>query len=112
MFPPELVMAHQREIGLRDEQRRAITQAIRETQAKDVALRWEITDAHAELIEEVEAPRVDAKAALALAEKMIGNETRIKLAHLALLIRIKNTLDPEQHSRLQAFRAAQQPGPR
>ena len=106
VFPPELVMTHQREIGLRDAQRTAITEAIQQTQAKDVSLRWEATDAHAQLTRLIEQPRIDEAEALSHAERMMAVETQIKLGHLALLVRIKNQLDPEQQARLRALRDA------
>jgi Spy/CpxP family protein refolding chaperone len=106
VFAPELVMKQHREIGLRDDQREAITEAIQHTQAATVELHWAMQDAVVELTREMEKDRIDEKAALATAERLMSIEGRVKRAHLALLIQIKNQLDPAQQTRLKALRAS------
>ena len=106
VFAPELVMKQHCEIELRDDQREAITAAIQRTQAATVEIGWEMQDAAVELTREMEKDRIDEKAALAAAERLMSIEGRVKRAHLALLIQIKNHLDPEQQARLKVLRAS------
>ena len=103
LFPPELVMTHQQHIGLTDAQRKAITGAITALQSKVVELQWAMTNEQEALAELLDRPRVDEAAALARADHLMELERRVKHEHLATLIRIKNTLRPEQQARLRAL---------
>lgn len=104
LFPPELVMQHQRAIGLRPEQRAAITQAIQRLQARVVELQWSMQEEQQRLVELLQRPAVDSTAALGQIDRLLGVEREVKRAHLALLIQIKNTLSPQQQERLNALR--------
>lgn len=104
VFAPELVMRSAREIGLRPEQRKAITQAIQQTQAQTLELEWQMQEAAVDLEREMGQVRIDEKAALAAAERVMSIEGRVKRAHLGLLIQIKNQLDAEQQQKLAAIR--------
>lgn len=104
LFPPELVMQHQRDIGLTDAQRQHITELIQETQSQMVQLQWEMADAKQALNEHVGSERVDEAGALTAADHLMKIENRIKHEHLKLLIGIKNVLDPEQQQQLRALR--------
>ncbi len=107
LFPPELVMQHQRQIGLTDQQRAVLTEAITKLQADVVQLQWQLHDANARLAELLQSSRVDAAAALQQVDRMLEIERTVKKSHLALLIRIKNTLSIEQQATLGELKAAQ-----
>lgn len=107
LFPPELVMQHQRQIGLTDQQRAVLTEAITKLQADVVQLQWQLHDANARLAELLQSSRVDAAAALQQVDRMLEIERTVKKSHLALLIRIKNTLSIEQQATLEELTAAQ-----
>ncbi len=96
LFPPELVMQHQQDIGLRPEQRAAITKAIQDFQSKVVDLLATLLD----------KPAVDQTAALAQVDEVLGVEREVKRAHITLLINIKNTLSADQQAKLAAARGA------
>jgi Spy/CpxP family protein refolding chaperone len=110
VFPPGLIMRNQTEIGLRSEQREAITRAMGETEKQLTELRWEFESEAEKLRKLLEADRVDETAALAQADKVMAIEQRIKKAHLGLLVRIKNKLDPAQQEKLRALRPARRGG--
>jgi Spy/CpxP family protein refolding chaperone len=105
LYPPELIMRHGRDVGLSDAQRKAITRAVAETQAMTLELQWDMQDAGQTLAELVSRDRVDEEAALEAATRVMEIEGRVKRAHLALLIRIKNQLSPDQQQRLRQLRA-------
>jgi len=112
LFPPDLVMEHQREIGLRPEQRQAITDSIRETQGELLDVRWQLKDAHQQLAELLGAQPIDEAGALVQAETVMSLEQEVKKRHMRLLIRIKNQLDPDQQARLRELRPRDlRPGP-
>lgn len=110
VFPPELVMRYQSEIGLTSTQQEAITQAMTETQAKLVELQWKSEAAMQALTKLLEKEMIEEAAALAQWEQLTGFEQQIKKTHLSLLIRIKNQLTPSQQEKLRALRPAR-PGP-
>ena len=102
LFPPELVMQHQQDIGLRAEQRASITKAIQDFQAKVVDLQWRLQEQSQRLATLLGKPAVDQAAALAQVDEVLGVEREIKRAHITLLIQIKNALSAEQQDKLAA----------
>lgn len=104
LFPPELIMQHRRAIDLTDEQRDAISRMIQDLQGKVVGLQWQLLDEMQSLTEVLEPSRVDLDRALDELDSVLDIEKRIKQAHLELLIRIKNVLEPEQIEALTRLR--------
>jgi Spy/CpxP family protein refolding chaperone len=105
LYPPELVMRHQHDIGLVDEQREVITAAIGETQAAVVEIQWQLQDVERKLEDLFSAEPIDEGAALEEVGRALDLEERVKLAHLRLLIRIRNQLTRPQRTRLDALRS-------
>ena len=111
LFPPKVVMEHQQEIGLRPAQADAIKQAMRETQTKLLDLQWHL-DAESEALDKLVAgDHVDEKAVLAKLDQVTSIEQQVKRENFALLVRIKNLLDPDQQTKLRAIRPARGFGP-
>jgi Spy/CpxP family protein refolding chaperone len=106
LFPPELIMSHQAELGLEDRQREAILKELEKAQSQFPRLQWQLQAASQQLSQLLDAPQVDEAKALAQAGEVMKLETEIKRAHLTLLIRIRNTLTDTQRSKLQALRRA------
>ena len=104
LFPPELVMQQQQRIGLRPEQREAITEAIRQFQSAVVDLQWKMQEETQRLSELLRGPQVNEAETLAQVDRVLAVEREIKRAHLSLLIRIKNTLSKEQQATLRSTR--------
>src|SRR5262249_23133712 len=106
LFPPKTVMEHQQEIGLRPAQADAIKQAMRDTQAKLLDLQWRL-DAETEALNKLLTnDHVDEKSVLAKLDQVTSIEQQVKRENLALLVRIKNQLDPEQQAKLRSVRPA------
>jgi Spy/CpxP family protein refolding chaperone len=104
LFPPELVMQNQQRIGLRPEQRTAMTQAIQEVQSRIVDVQWrmqEETQKLAALLEKTSPSQADV---LAQVDRVLDVEREIKRAHMAMLVRIKNLLTAEQQAMLRSLR--------
>ncbi len=100
VFPPELVMRHQADIGLSSSQRNAITKAMSESYAQVVEAQWSIQAGTEQLKSLLEGTQVDESAALAQIDRVMKAEQQLKRSHFALLIRVKNQLKPEQQARL------------
>src|SRR5215470_11947849 len=90
MFPPELVMQHQQALGLTEEQKTLLKTELRQAQARFTELQWQLQDEMEKMVELV---------------KILNLEREIKRAQIALLVRIKNRLSPEQQVKLREIRS-------
>jgi len=111
VFTPKLVMEHQQEIGLRPAQAEAIKRAMNETQHQLLDLQWRLDAESEALAKLLDADHVDEAAVLAKLEQVTSIEQQVKKTNFALLVRVKNTLDPEQQAKLRAIRPAFHGGP-
>ena len=110
IFPPEMVMQHQRELGLTDDQKTFMRGEINRTTARFNELQWQLQDAMEVLHETMKANSVNEQLALSQLDKVLDNEREMKRAHMELAIRIKNKLTPEQQLKLQSMRPPKGPG--
>ena len=104
IFPPELVMQHQREIGLTNEQKTFLRGEIQRVTTRFNELQWQLQDSMEGLQGILKEGSVNEQQALAQLEKILDTEREIKRLHMELAIRIKNKLTPEQQARLQEFK--------
>lgn len=103
-FPPELVMQNQQAIALTAEQRTRLKTDIREAQLKFTELEWKLQDEGEKMMLLADPPRVDEQQVLAQLDKVLSAEREMKRAQIALLVRIKNALTPDQQAKLQELR--------
>ena len=104
LFPPELVMSHQQAIGLSEQQRNTIQQQLQQAQAKFTSLQWRMSANAEKLMNLLQASPVDEARALAQVDEVLNTERDVKKTQISLLIRIKNTLTPEQQAKLSEMR--------
>ncbi|MDQ2937757.1 MAG: hypothetical protein M3R67_09630 [Acidobacteriota bacterium] len=104
IFPPELVMQHQREIGLTDEQKTFLRGEIQRVTLRFTELQWQLQDSMEGLASIMKEGSVNEQQALSQLDKILDTEREIKHLHIGLAIRIKNKLTPEQQSRLQGMK--------
>ena len=104
LFPPELIMKHQRELGIDERQRDAIVAEVQRTQSQLVPMQWQMQGATEQLGSLLEAQQVDEARVLAQADKVMSLEREFKRAHLSLLIRLRNLLSDAQRRRLAELR--------
>lgn len=104
IFPPELVMQHQQEIGLTEEQKNFIKGELQRATARFNELQWQIQEEMETMVSLIREATVDEQRVLAQLDKILNVEREIKRTHLTLAIRIKNRLTPEQQARLQAIK--------
>jgi Spy/CpxP family protein refolding chaperone len=110
IFPPEMVMQHQRELGLTDDQKTFMRGEINRTTTRFNELQWQLQDAMEALHETMKANSVNEQLALSQLDKVLDNEREMKRAHMELAIRIKNKLTMEQQMKLQTMKRAMGPG--
>jgi hypothetical protein len=110
MFPPEMVMQHQRELALTDDQKTFMRGEINRTTTRFNELQWQLQDAMEALRETMKASSVNEQLALSQLDKVLDGEREVKRAHMELAIRIKNKLTTEQQTKLQSMRPPKGPG--
>jgi len=111
MFPPEIIMQHQRELGLTEAQKTFMRSEIQRTTTRFNELQWQLQDAMEALHETMKGNQVDEPQALAQLGKVLDAEREIKTLHMAMNIHIKNQLTPEQQMKLQTMRNTFGPQP-
>ena len=105
VFPPELIMQHQRELGLTDDQKSFMRGEIQRTTTRFNELQWQLQDSMEALRETLKGTQVNEELALAQLGKVLEAEREIKTLHMGMAIRIKNRLTPEQQTKLQSMKA-------
>lgn len=110
MFSPDMIMQHQRELGLTGEQKTFMRGEINKTVTRFNDLQWQLHDAMEALDDLMKANPVNEQQALAQLDKVLDAEREIKKLHMGLAIRIKNALTPEQQQKLQNMRQGHGPG--
>jgi Spy/CpxP family protein refolding chaperone len=113
LFPPDLIMSHQRELALTDEQKTFMRAEIQRTTTRFNELQWQLQDAMESLHETMKANAVNEQLALSQLDKVLESEREIKRTHMELAIRLKNKLTPDQQTKLQSMRQGmkhQRPG--
>ena len=104
LFPPELVMSHQQELGLQESQKTVIMTEIQKAQAKFTELQWKLSAESEKLKLLLSAAPIDEAKVLEQVDRVLNQEREIKKAQIALLIRIKNSLTDQQRAKLTAMR--------
>ena len=104
LFPPDLIMAHQEELALRDTQRAAIKAEVLKTQPKFLEWQWEMSEETQKMVALLRATPVDEQKVLEQADRIMSLERNVKRTHLGLLVRLKNILTAEQIAKLDRLR--------
>jgi len=103
-FPPELVMQHQKAIGITAEQEQAILEAFEKTQSAFSRFQWQLQKEVQNMAEIVQNTKVDEAAAAAQLDKVLALEKEIKHLQISLMIKIKNQLTTAQQDKLQQIK--------
>jgi Spy/CpxP family protein refolding chaperone len=104
LFTPELVIAHQKEIGLDDAQKNFIRTELQQAQSQFTDMQWKLRDNTETLAELLKQNTADEEKVLGQLDKVLNAEREIKRAQIALMVRIKNKLTAEQQTRLRQLR--------
>ena len=96
LYPPDIIMRHQKRLGITDPQRKQITAAVKTFQLEVADLQWSMQSEQQSLRQSFSGYTINTKESLAQAEKVLALENQFKLAHFRLLIAIKNALTEEQ----------------
>ena len=105
LFPPDLVLSNQKTIGLEETQRNFVRSEVLKAQTRFTELQFQLQDAMEILTGLLKQNPVDEAQVLAQLEKVLSAEREVKRTQIALMVRIKNKLTPEQQARLRQLRA-------
>lgn len=104
LFTPEQVMQHQGALGLQDAQRVALQNAIQEAQTQVLKMQWALSSEGEKLTQLLSAQTLNEKEVLDQVDRVMVTEREIKRAQMTLLLRIRNTLSPQQQAKLRELR--------
>lgn len=107
VLPPELIMQHQKAIGLSESQKNAVIAEIKRTQGRMVEVQWDLQRAVERMVELLKQDKVEEQQVIAQLDNVLAVEREIKRAHIGLAVRLKNILTPEQQRALRDLRASQ-----
>jgi Spy/CpxP family protein refolding chaperone len=110
MFPPDMIMAHARQLNLTEEQKAFLRSEIQKTTATFQDLQWKLQDQMELLQETMKSTSVNEQQVLAQLDKVLDIEREIKRLHIGLAVRLKNRLTPEQQEQLNKMRMDHHPG--
>jgi len=104
LFPPELVIQYQEALGLTEEKITLLETELHQAQARFADLQEQLQAEAEKMVELVKQGRPDESKTLAQLDKVLNHEREIKRAQIALLIKIKNSLTPEQQTKLREIK--------
>src|SRR2546428_7325860 len=87
LFPPELVMAHQKAIDLSDAQKTSIRAELLKAQTRFTELQWQLQDAMEGLVSLLKQPSADESEVMSQLDKVLTSEREIKRTQISLLVR-------------------------
>jgi len=109
IFPPDMIMQHQRELSLTDDQKTFMRAEIQRTTTRFNELQWQLQDQMEALHETVKSNSINEQLALTQLDKVLESEREIKRLHMELAIRLKNKLTADQQIKLQTIRQNNRP---
>lgn len=104
LYPPELIMQHQAEIGLTDAQRTTITTAMQQAQGKFVDMQFKLNGEGEKIARLLQGSSVDESQVLEQVDRILALERELKRAQIGLLVRLKNALTAQQQTKLGQLR--------
>jgi Spy/CpxP family protein refolding chaperone len=110
MFPPDMIMAHARELNLTDEQKTFMRSEIQKAMPTFQDLQWKLQDQMELLQEMMKSSSANEQQVLGQLDKVLDIEREMKRLHIGLAVRLKNRLTPEQQDQLHKMRIDHHPG--
>jgi Spy/CpxP family protein refolding chaperone len=102
LFPPNVILEHQDELGLSKEQFTAIRAAVVEVQGNVAEHEWDLREAYQRVLSELDESPIDEGAVLDNVEAALRAENQVKKLQVAMLIKLRNLLTDEQVEYLQS----------
>ena len=106
LFPPNVILEHQSELGLSKEQFQAIKTAVVDVQANVAEHEWDMREAYLAIMTELDKSPVDESRVLQLVNDALLAENEVKKEQMTMLIRLRNLLSDKQVAFLEERLAA------
>ena len=100
LFPPDKVLNHAQELGLDDVQRKGIRAEIQRTQPKFLEFQLDLQAEVEKMTQVLQEKPVDEAKVMTQLDRVLALEKSAKRTQIALLVRIKNLLTPEQQTKM------------
>ena len=98
LFPPQVLFRNEERLGLKPEQLTAIRDEVQRLQNKVAEIASRMPDEGMRLSEILQRDRIGENEALVQLDRVLAAEREMKKAQLAMLIRVKNVLTPQQQA--------------
>lgn len=102
LFPPNVILERQAELGLDKAQFTAIRAAVVAAQGDIAEHEWDLRTAYQNVLAELDKVPVDAERVLGYVEQALAAENEVKKRQVAMLIELRNLLSEEQFAMLKA----------
>ena len=109
LFSAQFILDSRSAIGLTEDQAKTIQNLVSQLEQEKRSLDQEVAPESAKLLKLLDASKVDEQAALASLDKLLDLERRERRSEILNLIRIKNSIDEKQQTKLTEIRKQQSP---
>ncbi len=103
LFPPNVILENQEELGLSKDQFTKIRAAVVEVQGNVAEYEWDMREAYVKLMAELDQSPVDEDRVLEHANTALLAENQVKKQQMRMLVRLKNLLTEEQIAYLESM---------
>ncbi len=103
LFPPNVILENQEELGLSKDQFTKIRAAVVEVQGNVAEYEWDMREAYMKLMAELDQSPVDEDRVLEHASAALLAENQVKKQQMRMLVRLKNLLTQEQIAYLESI---------
>ena len=104
LFPPNVILENQADLGLSKQQFTEIKRAVVEVQANVAEHEWDVREAYQNILAELDRTPIDQEQVLEHVDAALRAENEVKKLQVAMLIRLKNLLTAEQIAYLESLR--------
>ena len=103
LFPPNVILENQAALDLSKEQFTKIRAAVVYVQANVAEHEWDMREAYMNIMAELDRTPIDEDGVLEHIEAALSAENQVKKKQVAMLVRLKNLLTPEQVDYLESL---------
>ena len=104
LFPPNVILEHQSELGLSKEQFTEIRKTVVELQGSIAEHEWDVREAYQNIMAELDKSPIDQDTVLEHVGAALRAENEVKKLQVAMLVKLKNLLTSEQIAYLESAR--------
>lgn len=103
LFPPNVILENQEELGLSKDQFTKIRAAVVAVQGNVAEYEWDMREAYVKLMAELDQSPVDEDRVLEHANTALLAENQVKKQQMRMLVRLKNLLTADQIAYLESI---------